>query len=87
MSQERKHKARKSPERRAPEGYRTEIEQAARLGVTLRTLRRWRSIGFGPRVTRLGRFVYYRPEAEIEFLAKVEEPVERSRGRGRQKAA
>jgi hypothetical protein len=75
-----------SARRAAPEGYRSEEEQAARLGVTVRTLRRWRSIGFGPNITRLGRFIYYAPAAETEFLTKAEQSVELPRGRGRRAA-
>jgi predicted site-specific integrase-resolvase len=60
----------------APEGYYTEEEEAKRLSVALRTLRRWRAVGYGPAITRLGRFIYYSPVAEREFLAKAERTVE-----------
>jgi hypothetical protein len=39
-------------------GLRSEAEQAKRLGVTTRTLRRLRLAGYGPAVTRIGRFHY-----------------------------
>ena len=57
-------------------GLGSEAEQAERLGVTTRTLRRWRLAGYGPAVTRIGRFHYYTPEAERVWLASREVSVE-----------
>jgi predicted site-specific integrase-resolvase len=57
-------------------GLRSEAEQAERLGVTTRTLRRWRRAGYGPAVVRVGRFIYYSPEAERAWLASREQSVE-----------
>jgi len=51
------------------EGLRSEYEQAARLGVCVRTLRRWRDAHYGPDFIKLGRAYFYRPEAEAAFLA------------------
>jgi hypothetical protein len=62
--------------RNGPEGYFTEEVQAKRLGTTVRTLRRWRRTGYGPNYVRIGRFVYYAPVAENEFLAKAQQKVE-----------
>lgn len=44
---------------RAPEGYLTEDEQAAVLGVVKRTLRSWRRQGKGPPYTKVGKRVFY----------------------------
>jgi predicted site-specific integrase-resolvase len=57
------------------DGYYTEEEEAKRLAVALRTLRRWRAAGYGPAITRIGRFVYYSLAAERDFLTKAEKPV------------
>ncbi len=56
-------------------GFFTEGEEAARLGVDLRTLRRWRRAGYGPDATRIGRLVIYSEAAERRFLAAAEKPV------------
>ena len=39
----------------------TEREAAEALNVSAACLRRWRRLGFGPRVTRLSRLVRYAP--------------------------
>jgi hypothetical protein len=58
------------------ENLRTENEQAERLGVTVKTLRRWRDCHYGPAFTRLGRSYFYTPLAEAAFLAACEQSVE-----------
>jgi hypothetical protein len=40
--------------------YLTEDHAATELGVCIRTLRRWRDLGHGPAVTKLGRRTLYR---------------------------
>ena len=40
----------------------TEVEVAARLGVSRFTVRSWRLKGFGPRFLKMGRAVRYRPQ-------------------------
>ena len=37
----------------------SEEQLAAELGITIRTLARWRALREGPAVTRIGRAVYY----------------------------
>jgi hypothetical protein len=61
--------------RAALAAYFTEAEEATRLGVDLRTLRRWRRAGYGPDATRVGRLVIYSEAAERRFLASAEKPV------------
>src|SRR5262249_59774469 len=60
-------------------GYIPEQEQAKRCGVTLSTLRRWRSKGFGPRAIRFGRFPIYREDANEQYLAQEEAAAEAQR--------
>ena len=60
----------------APEGLITEAEQARRLNVTLRTLRRWRAAGYGPKAVRIGGRWAYTPQAGPEWLAAQERAVE-----------
>jgi predicted DNA-binding transcriptional regulator AlpA len=45
----------------------TDVEAAARLGVSRFTLRAWRLKGMGPRFLKMGRAVRYRPEDVEEF--------------------
>jgi len=54
-------------------GFITEKAQAAKSGVSLATLRRWRKRGYGPRAVRYGRRFLYREDADVEFLARVAE--------------
>jgi hypothetical protein len=63
-------------------GYLTEQELAAQLGVTVRTLQRWRSHRIGPPPTTdiPGRSVLYRCDGFAEWLLSHERPTER-RGR------
>jgi excisionase family DNA binding protein len=46
----------------------TDLEAAARLGVSPFTLRAWRYRGVGPRFLKLGRAVRYRPEDVDAYL-------------------
>jgi hypothetical protein len=68
------------------EDLRTEAEQAERLGITVKTLRRWRDAHYGPAFTKLGRSYYYTPMAEAAFLASQERPVEPQPSRRRRAA-
>jgi hypothetical protein len=55
-------------------GLYTEEQQAERLGIEVRTLRRWRAKGYGPTPTYIGRFPYYTPENEAKFIAAGDRP-------------
>jgi excisionase family DNA binding protein len=58
----------------AANGYRrtlTDIEVAARLGVSRFTVRSWRLKGVGPRFLKMGRAVRYRPEDVQEYEQRV----------------
>ena len=57
----------------AREGRRTltDIEVAARLGVSRFTVRSWRLKGVGPRFLKMGRAVRYRPEDVREYEQRV----------------
>ena len=52
-----------------PEALLTEGEAAARLRVSLDTVRRWRHLGTGPIFRKLGRSVRYRPADIADFVA------------------
>ena len=45
----------------------TDVEVAARLGVSRFTVRSWRLKGTGPRFLKMGRAVRYRPEDVDEY--------------------
>lgn len=45
---------------------------AAQLRICLKTLERWRVLGQGPRITKIGRRVYYRKSAVAAWLASCE---------------
>lgn len=49
----------------------TDIEVAARLGVSRFTVRSWRLKGEGPRFLKMGRAVRYRPEDVLEYEQRV----------------
>ena len=49
----------------------TDIEVAARLGVSRFTVRSWRLKGVGPRFLKMGRAVRYRPEDVHEYEQRV----------------
>ncbi len=46
----------------------TEPELAKELGVCRMTVRRWRSLGEAPQITRIGRRILYRREAVQSWL-------------------
>ena len=56
----------------------TDVEVAARLGVSRFTVRSWRLKGVGPRFMKMGRAVRYRPQDvdEYERQALVETQVQ-----------
>jgi hypothetical protein len=66
--------------------YRTEEEQARRLGKTVRTLQLWRQQGRGLRYVKAGMTVLYPFDAEAEYLKAQEQVPVRSR-RNRDHAA
>jgi predicted DNA-binding transcriptional regulator AlpA len=45
-----------------------EKEVAAHLAVSVATIRRWRLLGQGPKATKLGGLVRYKPSDVEEFL-------------------
>lgn len=46
---------------------------ADELGITVRTLDRWRAFGTAPPVTKIGKRVYYRRNAIAEWLKSREQ--------------
>jgi excisionase family DNA binding protein len=52
--------------------YLTEDEAASELKVCVRTLRRWRDLGQGPAITKLGRRALYRRTTVSAWLASRE---------------
>ena len=46
---------------------------AAELRICLKTLERWRLLGEGPKITKIGRRVYYRKSSVAAWLAAREE--------------
>jgi hypothetical protein len=64
---------------RSIDGLISEEEEGRRLGVALRTLRLWRAKGYGPTPTYVGRFVFYKPEHEREFIDAGARPFPKSR--------
>jgi hypothetical protein len=52
-----------------PEALLTETEAAARLRVSLMTVRRWRRLGTGPIFRKLGRSVRYLPTDLAHFVS------------------
>jgi hypothetical protein len=51
-------------------GYFSEAEEAARLGIGVATLRRWRRMKIGPASVRVGRRVLYPHDADEKWLAE-----------------
>jgi hypothetical protein len=51
----------------------TQCEAAAELEICERTLDRWRALGEGPRVTKIGRRVYYRRSTLLAWLCTREQ--------------
>lgn len=52
--------------------YLNDVELAAELRKSPRTLARWRRLGEGPAITRIGREIFYRRSAVAEWLAAQE---------------
>ena len=52
----------------------TEAELAAELGISVRTLVRWRRYRDGPTITRIGRRVYYHRAAIDDWLSSRQRP-------------
>ena len=64
--------------RRDPFELLDEQQVSGMLRVSLRTLRRWRVTGYGPPVTRIGRFVRYsRGDVEAWIIEQREPPKRR----------
>ena len=66
------------PAQRGPrvlDGYMTEDQLAAEIGRSVRTLARWRALGEGPPVTRIGRQILYRESSARAWLESLEEEV------------
>lgn len=61
-------------------GYYSEREQAARLGLALSSLRRWRRQRIGLVSVRVGRRVLYRHGADEEWLSRQQAADERKKG-------
>ncbi|HLY44331.1 MAG TPA: hypothetical protein VKQ73_02025 [Stellaceae bacterium] len=59
-----------------PVGNLSEEQQAAQIGISVRTLRRWRARGYGPAVTQTGRAISYTPAAGPEWVASQQKKVE-----------
>ena len=57
------------------EGYLTEDQLAAEIGRSPRTIARWRALGEGPPVTRIGRQILYRESSAKAWLESLEEEV------------
>jgi predicted DNA-binding transcriptional regulator AlpA len=52
--------------------FMSELALASELGVSTKTIARWRKSGRGPRRTRIGKSVFYRRTAVTEWLAECE---------------
>ena len=48
--------------------YLTEQQLAEQLDVTIRTLRKWRSLGEAPPETRLGKRIYYSRRSALSWI-------------------
>jgi hypothetical protein len=49
-------------------GHTDEFKTAEELGVSIRTLRKWRQLRIGPPWTSVGRFIHYSDESRAEWL-------------------
>jgi hypothetical protein len=67
LLQERLRNAVHNPARSGIEGFITEFEFAAQLGVAVTTVRRWRRQRYGPKAIAIGRRFYYRENAAQSF--------------------
>lgn len=59
-----------------------EPDLAAQRGVSVRTLQRERALRIGPPFIKLGRKVFYRPEAVTDWLLACEQTQPRAAKRG-----
>ena len=64
----------------------TQEEAAAELKVCKRTLDRWRRLGEGPPITRLGRRILYRRSSSQAWLRARERDGHRDNGAGKNRA-
>jgi hypothetical protein len=64
-------------------GYLTEDECAKQLGVSRRTLQRWRRLRIGPALTKMGIRPMYRTDAVREWLLAQEQPQGREEPRAK----
>ncbi len=62
-----------SPSDRMALGLRPEAETAAQLGIKVQTLRKWAVHRKGPPRVKVGKRVFYRPEAVQAWLAAQEQ--------------
>src|SRR5262252_6035403 len=62
-------RSRNTQTRSGIEGFVTEFEFAAQLGVAVATVRRWRRQRYGPQAVAIGRKFYYREDAASTFAA------------------
>lgn len=72
------------------QGFITEADFAAQLGVAISTLQRWRYTRHGPRSVKIARRFYYREDAAETFLdeqLKKAETAAKPRRRGRPRGA
>jgi hypothetical protein len=53
--------------------YMTEDQLAEEIGRGVRTLARWRQLGEGPPITKIGRQIYYRKTSVAAWLASLEQ--------------
>jgi hypothetical protein len=49
-------------------GHTSEFDTAEELGVSIRTLRKWRQLRIGPPWTEVGRQIIYNDESRAEWL-------------------
>ena len=63
--------------------YFTQQEAATELKVTERTLDRWRRLGEGPPITKLGRRTFYRRSSLQAWIRACEQPASRPLTAGR----
>jgi DNA-binding transcriptional MerR regulator len=60
------------------EGYVPEVDAAAELNITVRTLQVWRQRRIGPSWTKVGSKVYYSRDAFTDWLKRQEQKPVRS---------
>lgn len=60
------------------EGYIPIALAASELGIHLRTLKRWKTLHYGPSPVRVGKRLYYRREELVSWLDNLGKPEKRS---------